>query len=192
VTPNVYIIAGPNGAGKTTFAREFLPYYAECKSFVNADLIAQGMSPFSPKTAAVRAGRLMLEEIGNFARRGVDFGFETTLSGRTMFGSISHLRKYGYQVHLFYLWISTVELALDRVKDRVREGGHDVPEATVRRRYDRSVRNFLLNYRNFCESWMLLDNSGDEPRIVATQAENKLSIIAAQEYEDILECYGKK
>ena len=192
MTPNVYIIAGPNGAGKTTFARKFLPIYSDCKNFINADLIAQGVSPFSPEQAAVRAGRLMLNEIDRYGQRGVDFGFETTLSGRTMFASISHLRKYGHQVHLFYLWISTVELALDRVKDRVREGGHDVPEATIRRRYDRSVRNFFLNYRNFCESWMLLDNSGDEPRIVATQAENKLSIIVAEEYEDILERYGRK
>src|SRR5882672_5424546 len=97
MSPNVYIIAGPNGAGKTTFAREFLPNYADCKNFVNADLIAQGVSPFSPETAAFHAGRLMLEEIDFYAKRGESFGFETTLSGQTYLSSVRNLKKRGYE-----------------------------------------------------------------------------------------------
>lgn len=103
MSPNVYIIAGPNGAGKTTFAREFLPNYADCRNFINADLIAEGISPFSPETAAVRAGRLMLEEIRFAVNRRVDFGFETTLSGQGHLKLVSQLKKRGYGVHFFYL-----------------------------------------------------------------------------------------
>ena len=108
--PNAYIIAGPNGAGKTTFAREFLPHYADCKNFVNADLIAQGLSPFSPETAAFRARRLVLSEIASTAERRVDFGFETTLAGHSYMSLIRDLKKRGYQIHFFSCgfrdWIS--------------------------------------------------------------------------------------
>ena len=117
--PNVYIIAGPNGVGKTTFAREFLPNYADCKNFVNADLIAQGMAPFSPETAAFRAGRLVLNEIDLLAQHRADFGFETTLSGRSYLSLIRRLKSQGYAVHFFFLWLSRVDLALSRIKARV-------------------------------------------------------------------------
>ena len=113
---NVYIIAGPNGAGKTTFAREFLPRYAECRNFVNADLIAEGVSPFSPESAAIRAGRLMLDEIRRYAEKDASFGFETTLSGRTCFTLMRSLKRKGYRAHLFFLWLPDAELALSRVK----------------------------------------------------------------------------
>lgn len=113
MSPSVYIIAGPNGAGKRTFAREFLPTYAECKNFINADLIAQGVSPFSPETVAFRGGRLMLEEIELYARRGESFGFETTLSGRSYLSLIRRLKKRRYEVHFFFLWVPTVYLALN-------------------------------------------------------------------------------
>ena len=142
--------------GKTTFAREFLPNYADCKNFVNADLIAQGMAPFSPETAAFRAGRLMLSEIDLLAQHRADFGFETTLSGRSYLRLIRRLKSQGYAVHFFFLWLSGVDLALSRIKDRVSEGGHDVLEADVRRRFDRSIRNFLHLYRSFADSWFSL------------------------------------
>jgi predicted ABC-type ATPase len=129
MNPNLYIIAGANGAGKTTFAREFLPNYADCKNFINADLIAQGVSPFAPEAVAFRAGRLMIEEISLYAKRGESFGFETTLSGRSYLSLIRDLRKRQYDVRFFFLWIPTVYLALTRVRARVLEGGHDVPEA---------------------------------------------------------------
>jgi predicted ABC-type ATPase len=188
--PNVYIIAGPNGAGKTTFAREFLPNYAECRNFVNADLIAQGVSPLSPETAAVWAGRLMLQEIDFFARRGADFGFETTLSGQGYLKLIRRLNKAGYQSHIFYLWMPTVELALDRIRLRVLRGGHAIPETVVRRRFDRSIRNFLTNYRSLATSWILIDNSGEMPKIVASEVKGMLSIVEANTYKDLIAGYG--
>jgi len=192
VKPNVYIIAGPNGAGKTTFAREFLPRYADCRNFINADLIAQGVSPFSPEAAAFRAGRLVLIEIDHFGKRGIDFGFETTLSGRSHMKSIRHLRNLGYAVHFFYLWVSSIEVTLERVRERVLRGGHDVPESVIRRRFDRSIRNFLTNYRLFANSWTLFNNSGETPAIVASEIDDKLSIIGIQEYEKLVSRYGGK
>ena len=130
--PSLYIVAGPNGSGKTTFAREFLPDYVRCKEFINADLIAGGLSPFSPEAAAMRAGRLLLEQIKLLASRRSDFGFETTLSGVTYVSLLRRLKAQGYQIHLFFLWIPTVEVALARIADRVRRGGHDIPEKVVR------------------------------------------------------------
>ena len=153
--PNVYIIAGPNGAGKTTFARKFLPKFADSKNFVNADLIAQGVSPFSPETVAFRAGRLMLDEIADLAREGADFAFETTLSGHSHLNLLQGLKNAGYRPHIFYLWLPRVELALDRVRTRVQRGGHDIPETVVRRRFERSICNFLIHYRLLAESWIL-------------------------------------
>ncbi|HKW74962.1 MAG TPA: zeta toxin family protein [Terriglobales bacterium] len=114
--PNAYIIAGPNGAGKTTFAREFLPSYAQCSNFINADLIAQGLSPFAPERAAFRAGRLVLSEISGMAERRLDFGFETTLAGRSYLGLIRELKERGYKIHFFYLWLPNAELTLTRIR----------------------------------------------------------------------------
>jgi len=151
--PNLYIIAGPNGAGKTTFARKFLPDYAKCLEFVNVDLIANGLSPFDPKRAALRAGRIMLEQIHSLAERGLDFGFETTLSGRTYVKLLQDMKKGGYLIHIFFLWITDVELALERIKLRVRNGGHAIPEAIVRRRFGRSLPNFLRIYKPLADSW---------------------------------------
>lgn len=191
MSPNVYIIAGPNGAGKTTFAREFLPNYADCKNFVNADLIAQGVSPFSPETAAFHAGRLMLEEIDFYAKRGESFGFETTLSGQTYLSSVRNLKKRGYEVHFYFLWVLTVDLALARVRARVLEGGHDVPEAVVRRRFDRSIRNFLTRYRLLGDSWMLFDNSRAAPAVIAFEKQGDVRIMNRKVYEALISRHGK-
>jgi len=186
MSPNVYIIAGPNGAGKTTFAREFLPAYAKCSNFVNADLIAEGVSPFSPDAAAFRAGRLMIDEIELLAKRGTDFAFETTLSGRTHLNLITALRRRGYAVHLFFLWVPTVELALSRVKGRVMRGGHDVPAAIVRRRFRRSIGNFFRYYRALADTWILFDNSAATPDIIAFEKHRKLRIIRKELYDRLL------
>lgn len=185
MSANVYIIAGPNGAGKTTFAREFLPSYADCSNFVNADLIAQGVSPFSPEAAAFRGGRLMLGEIEQYAERQADFGFETTLSGRTHLNLIRDLKKRGYLVHVYFLWVSGVELVLSRIRGRVREGGHDVPAAVVRRRFERSMRNFFTHYRRLADSWMLFDNSGSAPRVIAVEKRGEVRIIQEELYVEL-------
>ncbi|PYX94879.1 MAG: Zeta toxin family protein [Acidobacteria bacterium] len=191
MSPNVYIIAGPNGAGKTTFAREFLPNYADCKNFINADMIAQGIAPFSPETAAVRAARLMLEGIKLLAQRQTDFGFETTLSGRTYLKLIQGLKNRGYRVHYFFLWIPSVDLALSRIKERVLEGGHDVPEIDVRRRLGRSIRNFLINYCYLADAWILFDSSATPPSIIALEEAGKLRIMKSEAYEALIKQYGK-
>ena len=191
MSPNLYIIGGPNGAGKTTFAKEFLPNYADCKNFINADLIAQGVSPFSPEAAAFRAGRLMLKEIDLYAKRGANFGFETTLSGRSYLGLVRHLKRQGYEVHFFYLWVPSAELALSRIRGRVLLGGHDVPAVDVRRRFDRSIRNFLVHYRPLADSWTLYANTSAPPRIIAYEECGKLQVGEARLYNGLVERYAK-
>ena len=173
--PTVYIIAGPNGVGKTTFAVEFLPRYG-CKNFVNADLMARGISPLHPEVAAFKAGRLVLEQIQEYASRGEDFGFETTLSGRAYVKTVHDLKSRGYAVRLFFLWLPKVDLALSRIKRRVREGGHDVPEDVARRRYGRSVRNFFENYRDVVHSWEVFDNSGPQALQIAAGAGTEIVV----------------
>lgn len=181
--PNVYIIAGPNGAGKTTFARRFLPQYAQCTNFVNADLIAQGLSPLKPEAAAMRAGRLVLEEIEKYRKDEIDFGFETTLSGKTYVSLIERLKQSGYKVHFFYLWLPSVDMALRRIKLRVAKGGHNVPADDVRRRFGRSIDNFFLYYRFLADSWMLFDSSGRKPKAIALERKGKIDIIQPKQFE---------
>jgi predicted ABC-type ATPase len=164
---NVYIIAGPNGAGKTTFAKMFLPEYAKCPNFVNADLIAQGLAPFEPRRAAIKSGRLVLQQIREFAGRQVDFAFETTLSGKSYAGLVKDLKEQGYTIHLFFLWFPGPDLAIERIKDRVKEGGHDVPAEDVRRRFSRGIHNFFKLYEPLLDSWMLFDNSQAKPVLIA-------------------------
>lgn len=162
----IIVIAGPNGAGKTTFAGEFLPKEAHCPTFINADLIAAGLAPFEPERAAFRAGRLMLEEIYNHARKGESFAFETTLSGRGYAGLIPGWRAEGYIVKLFFLRLASPELAIARVRQRVREGGHNVPEHVIRRRFASGARNFESLYKPIVNEWALYDNSGNEPVLI--------------------------
>ncbi len=162
-TRRIYILAGPNGAGKTTFAREYLPVEAQCLTFINADLIALGLSPFRPEQAALRAGRLMLELIDQHVGRGESFAFETTLAGRSFARSIPIWRGQGYAVTIYFLALPTVEHALERVAVRVQQGGHDVPEDVVRRRFATSRRNFEEIYKPLVDRWFLLDNFGQEP-----------------------------
>lgn len=192
IGPNTYVMAGPNGAGKTTFAREFLPSYAHCKNFINADLIAQGLSPFSPESAAFRAGRVVLSEIESMASRRVDFGFETTLAGRSYIRVIHDLKKRGYQIHFFFLWLPSVDLAISRIQQRVLRGGHSVPEADIRRRFERSSRNFLIHYSSLADSWMLFDNSGDIPAPIAALEVGSLVIMQEEKYRELIQRYGRK
>ena len=176
-TKNIYIIAGPNGSGKTTFAREFLPGYVMCPHFVNADLIAQGLSPFSPQIAAMKAGRLVLEQLREMANKQSDFAFETTFSGKTHLNFLKEMKRRNYRIHLFFLWIPSDKLALQRIKDRVSEGGHNVPANDVRRRFSRSIKNFFTLYRPLSDSWMLFDNSGPAPRLIAEEKESRENVV---------------
>lgn len=159
----IIIIAGPNGAGKTTFARTFLPAEAQCPRFINADLIAAGLSPFAPEVAAIKAGRLMLKEIADCARRGESFAFETTLSG---LGYLAHVRRWraqGYHVSLFFLSLPDADVAIARIAERVRQGGHHVPEDVVRRRFSAGLRNFEQFYKPAVDAWAKYDNVGESP-----------------------------
>jgi len=188
----VYIIAGPNGSGKTTFAKKFLPEYVKCPRFVNADLIAQGLSPFSPQQVAIKAGRLVLEQIREFAERDMDFGFETTLSGKTYLKHFHSLRENGYRLHLFFLWIPSSQLAIARIKDRVAEGGHDVPIKDIKRRFDRSIRNFLEMYRPLLDSWMFFNNAQTTPKLIAKKTNTHIDIVDEELFEQILDEIGVK
>ena len=162
----IIVIAGPNGAGKTTFAREFLPNEAACPLFVNADLIAAGLSPFNPELAAIASGRLMLEQIANHARRGQSFSFETTLSGRGYVRLIRQWRSDGYLVVMFFLSLASPEEAIARVAERVAQGGHNIPEDVIRRRFAAGSRNFETLYRKEVDFWRRYNNSGDVLEII--------------------------
>ncbi|HAM51465.1 MAG TPA: Zeta toxin family protein [Nitrospiraceae bacterium] len=162
----IVIIAGPNGAGKTTFALEFLPKEASCPVFVNADLIAAGISPFMPEIASFHAGRLMIEEIKRHALNGESFAFETTLSGKTYAQMIPEWRSMDYKIKLIFLYLSDVATAIERVRYRVKQGGHSVPEKTIRRRYVKGWHNFQHLYKQLVDAWILFDNSGEKPKLL--------------------------
>lgn len=153
------IIAGPNGAGKTTFAREYLPHEVRFPDFINVDMIAAGLSPFAPGKVALRAGRLMLEEIQRRTGAGASFAFETTLSGRSYAGMIPRWRKAGYHVKLISLSLPSPDLAIARVA----QGGHSVEDETIRLRFDVGMKNFHRLYKHTANSWVLYDNSGLNP-----------------------------
>lgn len=162
----IVVIAGPNGAGKTTFAREFLPHEANCPDFINADLIAAGLSPFKPESAAFRAGRLMLEELHDRIRHGKSFAFETTLSGHTYVKLLRECRAQGYHVLLVFLSLPNADMAVARVAARVAQGGHNVPESDIRRRFEAGLKNFHNSYKAVVDAWTLYDNSGTVPQVI--------------------------
>ncbi|HKA42639.1 MAG TPA: AAA family ATPase [Burkholderiales bacterium] len=166
--PNLVVIAGPNGAGKSTTAPVLLRDNFHVHDFINADTIASGLSAFAPERVAFPAGRIMIQRMHELARSRADFALESTLSNRFLAPWIRNLRTDGYIFHLVYLWLQNADLAVQRVAERVRRGGHDVPEATVRRRYSRSLSNFFNIYRPIADSWLMLDNSAaDMPTLIA-------------------------
>ena len=162
----IIIIAGPNGAGKTTFAKEFLPAEAKTLRFINADLIAAGLAPFNPESAAFKAGRLMLEEIDECVDAGHSFAFETTLSGLVYMKKIAVWQAYGYQVKLWFLSLPSDDIAVSRVALRVLQGGHNIPEDVIRRRFKAGLENFYERYSKVVNSWALYDSSGLEPKLI--------------------------
>jgi predicted ABC-type ATPase len=164
--PKCIVIAGPNGAGKTTFAREFLPKDAGVIHFVNADLIATGLSPLRPELAAIAGGRLFLQQLDRLAADRVDFAFETTLSGKIYLHRLKRWKAAGYRIEIFFLKLSSPRLALRRIGARVRQGGHNVPAADVLRRFDRSWSNFKAYYCPLADKWEVYDNSQRPPELI--------------------------
>lgn len=165
--PRCLIVAGPNGAGKTTFAREYLPNDVRVLNFVNADLIAGGLSPLKPELAAIAAGRLVLKAIARLVEDRADFAFESTLSGLGYVSRVRDMRQKGYHIEIIYLKIVSPRLAVDRIRSRVRQGGHNVPAADVRRRFARSWQNFENHYRPLADAWAIYDNS-TRPKLIGT------------------------
>ncbi len=160
---NILIFSGPNGAGKTTFATEYLPNEAQIPIFANADLIAAGLSPFSPDSAIVQAGRLMVDLIRRYVARSESFGLETTLSGLVYARSIPQWQRQGYRIKLFFLRLPSPDMAVARVAQRVLEGGHDESEELIRRRFRTGLANFENIYRDLVDEYEIHDNSGGFP-----------------------------
>lgn len=166
MTKRILIIAGPNGAGKTTFARAFLPHEAGVLTFINADLIAAGISPFAPEAASVKAGKIMLEMIAQSAERGENFAIETTLSGKNYASDIPRWQESGYAVKLFFLRLPSPEIAIERVKNRVALGGHHIPDDVIRRRFAAGLVNFEQLYKPLVDEWFLYDNADIVPKLI--------------------------
>jgi predicted ABC-type ATPase len=165
--PNLYVISGCNGAGKTTASYTVLPEILDCEEFINADEIARGLSPFNPDKVAIEAGRIMLAKINEFLRKGLDFAFETTLSSKSFLNTIKRAKENGYEVTLLFFWLDSVELAIERVKTRVGEGGHDIPEKVIRRRYYSGIKNLFDLYMPVCDYWMITNNSTPNLELIA-------------------------
>ncbi len=174
--PTVYIIAGPNGAGKTTFATTFLPDFVNCQEFLNADLIAAGLSPFAPETQSINAGKLMLLQIKELTKKRVNFGFETTLSGRSYIKLLREMKADGYRIELFFLWIPSEEIAVNRVANRVRQGGHNIPEQVIRRRYQLGQLNLLNLYYSLLDTCWLYDASTLPPIVASKVKDGSITI----------------
>ncbi len=165
-SPRCIVIAGPNGAGKTTFAREFLPREAGILHFVNADLIAAGLSPLKPELAALAAGRLLLSGLDQLVAVRADFAFESTLSGHAYAARLRKWKAQGYRIEMVFLRLTSVRLALRRIAGRVRQGGHGVPPDDVRRRFQRGWKNFRSIYSGLADAWAVYDNSEDPIRLI--------------------------
>ncbi|MCF8367081.1 MAG: zeta toxin family protein [Bacteroidales bacterium] len=164
---NLYIIAGCNGAGKTTASFTVLPEMLNCDEFVNADEIARGLSPLNPEKSAIEAGRWMLKKIDQLISSKTDFAFETTLASRSYKKTIIKAKEAGYQITLLFFWLESVELAIERVKIRVEEGGHNIPKDIIRRRYYAGLKNLFEIYIPVCDYWMLFDNSKLQSELIA-------------------------
>jgi predicted ABC-type ATPase len=175
--PTCWIIAGPNGAGKTTFALEYLPRIANCQHFINADLIAAGLSPLAPEAGLWQASRLFLRAIETCIQAREDFGLETTLAGRTYLKLIQRLQMANWRVELIYLALSSVEMSKWRVAERVAHGGHNIPVADIERRFPRSLRNLLDEFSGVVDRTQCYLNDGEVPQLIFLQHYNDRQIL---------------
>jgi predicted ABC-type ATPase len=180
-SPQVIVLAGPNGAGKSTVAPRVLQSTLGVTEFVNADVIAQGLSAFAPERAAISAGRIMLARLYDLAEQRMSFAFETTLASRSFAPWIEGLVKDGYEFRLFYIWLPSPDVAISRVAERVKAGGHHVPDDVIRRRYGGGIRNFFGLYREHALEWRVMVNSGTGPELIAVGRYNEVTRIADPE-----------
>ncbi|MFA7368850.1 MAG: zeta toxin family protein [Kiritimatiellales bacterium] len=185
--PTCYVIAGPNGAGKTTFALRYLPEMTGCRNFINADLIADGLSPLNPAGVQIEAGKIFLREIETNVEAERDFAFETTLSGRMYVRLLDDLLSKHWKIVLFYLWVPDAEFSRLRVRQRVESGGHDIPDEAIARRYRRTVSNFLNVFAPLCNKVLCYDNSGIEPIPVFVDSGQVRQVIDKVRYSQVLE-----
>ncbi|MFC3559546.1 zeta toxin family protein [Pedobacter jamesrossensis] len=163
---NFYIISGCNGAGKTTASFTVLPEMLNCKEFINADEIAKGISPFRPESVAIQAGKIMLSRIEDLMNQNADFAIETTLTTKSYLNTIKIAKTKGYKITLLFFWLNDVELAIERVRTRVLEGGHNIAVDVIRRRYLKGIEN-LSKFTSVSDYWLLIDNSAGTPLFIA-------------------------
>lgn len=190
--PHIVVISGPNGAGKTTAAPALLKNGLKVDHFVNADVIAQGLSAYAPEKAAIQAGRAMLQRIHQLADEHENFAFETTLASRTFAPWIANLKERGYLFHLIFLVLDSPELAISRVKERVKIGGHFVPDETVRRRYVTGLKNFFSLYKDLADSWQIYDNSSmGELELIVSKMNKTLEIQHTDKWQKLIEVYDE-
>ncbi|WP_407654026.1 zeta toxin family protein [Aquimarina gracilis] len=186
----LFIISGYNGAGKTTASYTILPELLDCDEFVNADEIAKGISPFNPDSAAIQSGRLMLNRINDLIKKEEDFAFETTLSTRSYKNLVLKAKHENYQITLLFFWLRTPELAVKRVETRIQEGGHNIPEPVIRRRYDNELKNFFNIFKSIVDEWIFIDNSGEPYEIIAQKdLPNNEIIHNSSKWDELLEKY---
>jgi predicted ABC-type ATPase len=185
--PHVVMLAGPNGAGKTTSSKLLLRDAFQVTAFVNADIIAQGLSGLNPAEADFEAGMVMVRRLLELAERNVDFAFETTLASKNFAHRIKDWKAIGYQFHLVFLWLPSADAAISRVRDRVRRGGHHVPDDTVRRRYRSGLRNFFDLYRPLADTWRFLDNSDPSgPKLIAFGTVDSQDVFDPNTWDQVL------
>lgn len=188
---NLYIVSGCNGAGKTTASYTVLPEILECREFVNADEIARGLSPFNAEGVAIEAGRLMLQRIEELLKEDVTFAIETTLASRLYVNLVKRAQRQGYRVNLLYFWLSSPELAMRRVAERVSKGGHDIPEEIIRRRYTAGINNLFKLFMPVVDYWAIFDNSATPRRIVATGGRKSETVTMEEELLRTIKAYVK-
>jgi predicted ABC-type ATPase len=185
----LFIIAGCNGAGKTTASYTILPEILDCDEFVNADEIAKGLSPFRPEKAGIQAGRLMLQRIKYLFDKDQDFAFETTLATKSYKNLVSDAQKKGYAVILIFFYLNSQDLAVKRVETRVKEGGHNIPENIIRRRYDNGLKNFFNIFKPIVDEWMFIENSGEPYKLIAQKIQTKEIVYIDQIWNELKKTY---